>query len=497
MSLKPSLQKRKPKFCLSLLPHNEEELISQLAQSTEADMIEIRLDFLRGVDLGLIQSYQDKPLIAAIRTEDEDGFFVGSPSELSAVYRQAIEAGVDYVDISLLHANEILPQLEIDGKAKLILSVHTYERDNDALKRRFREMMRTKADTYKLVFSAADLNDNATALDLMDYAEGFNIPFVIHAQGEQGKMSRIIGSLRGNAWTYVSLADDLKTAPGQLTLKEAVEQYYLHEKRKRPRIVGLTGFPLQQSRGWMLFNRIFHRRGMNALYLNFPTENIEEFWQRWEKSIDALSVTIPHKENILRFASGRSAEVELSGVCNTLVKRGAFWEAYNTDLLAMLELLTLHRERISSALVYGTGATSRSAIAALKRLGIGEIFLMGRNKEIGKYLAEKFSITFLESDTDVPGLSLIIQTTPVGMHPHVDDMPACAALVKGGMIVMDVVHNPPGTRLLRFAKEKGCSTISGQEMYFHQAVLQYELFTGDRISVDQMRKLWNELSNGE
>ena len=490
------------KICISILPKNEEELTVLLSRCRDGDLVEVRLDHFNSLNQNLLSQHESKPIIVTVRKTEEDGYFNGTRTELIQIYQDAIDAGVEYIDISQQTVDEILPQLKLENRTKLVLSFHSSENSPEILKLKLDEMVNLKADIYKLVFRAESLNDNLTALNLIDHARKLNIAFVIHAQGEAGKLSRIMSSFKGNQWTYVSVADRNKTAPGQLRVEEAKHQFYLQEKNADTRIIGLVGHPLIQSRGWILYNRIFHllnqsdnKSRLNTIYLNFPVRHLVQFWRKWEHRLDGLSVTLPHKEDILRHANLKSGEVESSGVCNTLLKKNDLWVAYNVDLLAMVDLLRPYKEQMmeNAVLVFGTGATTRSAIAALRNLGIDRIYLQGRNKERGHLLSQSFPITFLEDNADPPPLSAIVQTTPIGMYPNIDEIPSCAKYLKKGTIVFDVVPNPKVTQFLNAAMDIGCSTISGEQMYLHQAVRQFELFTGESISIDYMENIWKEL----
>jgi 3-dehydroquinate dehydratase/shikimate dehydrogenase len=494
----------KPKFCVSILPLTENQLIALLLEIKNADLIEIRLDYLSTLNVKLIRQHIKVPIIITVHTTTEGGFLGGTQSELINIYQEAINAGIDYVDVQYQSASVILPKLKFNPKTKLILSCHSDESEIDLLKKIIKEMTAKKADLYKLVFTANNLNDNRKTLYLINYVKQLHISLIIHAQGEEGSLSRILASFLGNVWTYVSLQDGLQTAPGQLNIHRAKDQYYLHEKNQNCHLFGLVGFPVAQSKGWLIFNRLFHLQKFhkhsdnplfNSIYLNFPAKNISEFWNNWNDIIDGLSITIPHKESILQFVSFKSEEVKLTGVSNTLVKNDDTWKAYNTDFLAIYELLKPFRDQLldNAILVFGTGSTARNSIAALQRLNLEKIFLAGRNKERGNLLAKMFSVTFLENINDLPSLSAIIQTTPVGMYPNVDETPDCTKLLKKDMVIFDVIYNPAITQFLQYAKEKGCKTISGEEMYFHQAIKQFEIFTGNNISINYFKNVWSDL----
>jgi 3-dehydroquinate dehydratase/shikimate dehydrogenase len=475
------------------------ELVSTLDY---ADMVEIRLDYLNSINFASLKGLIKIPIIITIRSGDEGGFFTGTKSDLINLYQQAIDAGMDYIDIDYRIADS-LTELKFNEKTKLVLSYHSEENEISTLRDIFKNMTEVEAEIYKLIFSACDINDNLTALNLINYAIELDVSYVIHAQGDEGSLSRILGSFMGNAWTYVSESESLQTAPGQLSMYQARKQYYLHKKNQNTHLIGLVGYPISQSKGWLIFNELFQLQQTkskdesltNSIYLNLPVKNLSEFWNKWNDKLNGLSVTIPHKENILRFVDNKSAEVKLTGVCNAVVKKCGQWYAHNTDYFAIIELLKPYRRKLSekSVLIYGTGATARSVIVALQSLNIQGIFLMGRNKERGRVLEKLFSITFLEDESKLPDLSAIIQTTPVGMYPKTEGMPDCVKYLNKGMIVFDVIFNPPTTRFLQTAQDKGCTTISGEEMYFLQAIKQFKLFTGNEISLNYFKKVWKDI----
>lgn len=489
------------KLCVSLLPENFTQLEEWLPQTGAADMREIRIDRIPDVDVSRICALTPLPIIITLRTRAEGGLWDGTAAEYRNILQAAAKAGVAYVDVEFPLAETVLPELE-PGNTGVVLSHHSGERSLTALRKIFDKMRSHPADVYKLIFKAKTLNDSATALELMSYAGERGVRFIIHAMGEAGQLSRIIGATRGNAWTYVAKDYQEETASGQPALHEARDFYFLHRKSPGARILGLVGSPIQQSRGWRLHNQLVNRHiteensnGADFLYLNFPADNFEEFWLDWQEFLYGLSITIPYKEKAVKFLNDLSNEVLISGVCNTIVRSPRGWRGFNTDLLAMEQLLRPHQEIIrNSGLIIGTGATARSAIAALKRLEVNPIFVVGRNRERGKMLSQKYGIDFLEFDEiHYATASVIVQTTPVGMVPYTDQYPPGTSLFRKNRVVLDVVYNPPETRFLKIARERGCVTISGEEMFLLQAAKQFELFTEVPVSVEEMRQVWEEI----
>ncbi len=260
------------------------------------------------------------------------------------------------------------------------------------------------------------------------------------------------------------------------------------------------GYPTRQSKGWRLHNWLIHKKfngsTPNYIYLNFPTRDIAEFLQHWGRYVHGFSVTIPHKESIIPLLNKRSIGVKISGVCNTVVRCPEGWCGYNTDLYALETIIKQHKTLIEhGAVVIGTGGTARSAIAALRRLEIYPIMITGRNQEKGAYLAKLFGVDYMNYN-EIIGVnaSLIIQTTPVGMVPNINEVPPGVELLKRGRIVLDVIYNPAETRFLKHARAKGCITISGVEMFVLQAARQFELFTGQKISTDEVREAFERIS---
>ena len=164
-------------------------------------------------------------------------------------------------------------------------------------------------------------------------------------------------------------------------------------------------------------------------------------------------------------------------------------------LTAIETILKPRRDHLRrGAIIIGTGATARSAIAALKRLEISPIFVVGRNEERGLELMELFGIDYLrEDEVHYAGAALIIQCTPVGMAPHTDQMPVGANMFRKKRLVLDVIYNPADTLFLRSARERGCETISGVDMFILQAARQFELFTGATLTPDEVRRVWDEI----
>ncbi len=483
-------------LCASLMPRSAEQLREQLLKCGTADMVELRLDLWPEPDFAELRRIVQIPCIVAVRTQEEGGAGLQTPEQLALLLASAADAGMEYVDVAWRYADTMMPHLRNRGAA-IVLSHHTTEREEEALIRTAQDMMRTQAAVYKLVFSAIRPADTTTALRLCRIFAHHGKRFVVHAMGEAGVPSRLIGAVRGNAWTYTASARDTATATGQIALGEAV-QHDIPHKMQGALLLGLLGHPTAHSRGKLLHNallaRCFPGTSVPWLYLDAPTPDIEDF-NTWRGIFSGMSITLPHKERITAFLDGCSDDVRRSGVCNTILRRNKSWYGCNTDMTALRILLGPHGSFLErGTLVVGTGGTARSAIAALRQLGATRITCTGRNHERGTQLAAHFGIDFLPENYGGERFGAIIQTTPVGMTPHEGTMPAAAHLLRQGMLAMDVVYTPPLTPFAALARERGCTVISGADMFVLQATEQFRLFTGIDIRESDVRGVWEELA---
>lgn len=488
-------------LCASILPRRQEELQLLVAACAEADMIELRLDLLPDVDVRAVRILCERPCIATVRSQAEGGLGTLSDDETATVLQHAIDASVEYIDVEYTRAQTLLPQLHLSS-TQLVLSHHTTERALPALRDLARAMLTVEADVYKLVFTATHPDDALTAQELHHIFRAAGKRYIVHAMGKEGSLSRLLGAIHGNAWTYVATSETTVTAPGQLTLRDAYD-YDIPHKQQNAAVLGLLGWPTRYSKGRFLHNTLLRRSFPNKpipfLYVNFPTQDVPSFWQTWQNQLAGLSITLPHKECIVAHLDELSDEVQMSCICNTAVRWNGRWYGYNTDMMALHTLLEPHRSRLAEGtIVAGTGGTARSAVAVLRALGITNIFCTGRNEERGRQIAERFGITFLpENQCKKATFVAVIHTTPVGMAPQVETLPAIATVLQPGMLVLDAVYNPPLTRLLSVARELGCTTISGVEMFLAQAAEQFRLFTGIAVGSEEVREVWEEIMREE
>lgn len=191
-----------------------------------ADLIELRVDYLRNAELEKLLKAGERPLIVTNRRKAEGGRYRGDEKKRLAILRQAVDLGAAFVDVEIRTERSSLREL-INNKngTRMILSSHDFQRTRSGgeLRKLLDRMMRQGADVAKIATFARSWDDNLKVLALIPYARKRGQAIVTFCMGEKGKMSRIFSPLMGAAWTYASLGRRRASAPGQLTVKEMRE----------------------------------------------------------------------------------------------------------------------------------------------------------------------------------------------------------------------------------------------------------------------------------
>ena len=174
---------------------------------------------------------------------------------------------------------------------------------------------------------------------------------------------------------------------------------------------------------------------------------------------------------------------------NTLVHRNGKLTGYNTDCQgAIVALQTRTTINGKSVAIIGAGGAARAIGFGLTSAG-GRLTILNRTRETGAQLADDLQADFLAlEDFQANRYDILINTTPVGMHPHTAATPIAKQALSKEIVVMDIVYNPLRTQLLKDAAAKGCRTINGLDMFVFQGALQFELWTGKQAPVEVMRE---------
>jgi 3-dehydroquinate dehydratase type I len=212
------------KICVSIVEKTAGKALRSIKEVNRwADIIELRVDYLRGVKLPLLLENRKKPFIVTNRRKDEGGQYKGEERKRLGVLQEALDLGADYIDVEFAVERSFLQRLLRDKRdAQVILSFHDFRGTPSIkeLQKLFGQMIQLGADVIKIVPFARSWEDNLSVLSLIPFAKERRQKIVAFCMGEKGKISRIFSPFFGAAWTYASIDRSRVSAPGQMTVRE-------------------------------------------------------------------------------------------------------------------------------------------------------------------------------------------------------------------------------------------------------------------------------------
>jgi len=267
--------------------------------------------------------------------------------------------------------------------------------------------------------------------------------------------------------------------------------FNLHPADVRTALFGVIGDPISHSLSPVMHNRAMQVTGYNGVYLAFQVKEIAAAI-RGLRNLHAkgVSVTLPHKVTVMEYLDELHESAESAGAVNTILNHGGRLIGYNTDGEAAIRAL-LEKTPVKGKIVaiIGAGGAARAIGLELVRFG-AQLILYNRSRTRGEALALNLGANFrLLSEFDGKDPDILIHATPVGMWPHEAETPIPEKAIRRGSVVMDIVYNPVRTRLLQDAEKHGAIPIDGVAMFVHQGARQFELWTGQKAPVAEMRKV--------
>ncbi|MDE2505909.1 MAG: shikimate dehydrogenase [Planctomycetota bacterium] len=485
-------------ICATVGRGRHSSLLAEWKEAAEAgvELVELRIDCLRREpDLKRIMAEKYTPIVFTVRRGVDGGMWRGQEDKRQRLLREAIVAGVDYVDLEV----DIADKIRRFGKTKRIVSYHNVNKTPEDIKDYADQCDEKDADVVKIATLAQTLSDASRVAHL---AVGSPVPMIAIAMGDVGTFTRVLGAKYGAPFTYAGFNPDRMFAPGMLQYRDLKRDYQYDLIDKDTEVYAVIGDPIEQSLSPTVHNAAFRSLGLNKVLIPIlvPDGGLGRALKDLEWiGIKAMSVTIPHKEKIIEFLTAKDGAVERTGSCNTVVFQPGKAIGYNTDYRAAMDVLedalggrTGDDESSplldKQVLILGAGGVARSLAFGLSRRGAG-VTVTNRNDERASHLAEEVGCRAINWGQRASTLSdVLINATPVGMHPNVDDTPMPPAGFRAGQIVFDSVYHPENTMFLKLASERGCTTVSGVQMFIHQAAHQFKLYTGRDAPLDVMRE---------
>jgi 3-dehydroquinate dehydratase / shikimate dehydrogenase len=458
-----------------------------------AKLVELRLDYINGeINLRRLITDRPSPVVVTCRREIDGGKYLGTEDARQRLLRTAIAEGVEYVDLE----EDIAGSIPRFGKTKRIVSLHDFRKTPENLEEIHARLAALDADIVKIATMANQPHDNLRMLNLIRDSK---VPTVAICMGDIGTPSRLLAGRFGAPFTFATFHHERTLAPGQLSFVQMTEIYNYDRVKPTTAVYGVIGDPISHSLSPLVHNAALSQAGIDGVYIPFrvPREHLQQFLDDAPAlGVKGLSVTIPHKELVVKRLSKLDATTEGVAAANTLVYQPKGIEGFNTDQeAAIASLEAAHDAQTDSqfdlkgkvALVLGAGGAAKAIAYGLKQRG-ALVTIAGRTAQRAQPLAARLDCQVVEWPSRYAvNPDVLINCTPVGMHPNVDATPFEKHHLRPSMLVFDTVYNPENTLLIKDARSQSCTVVTGVEMFIRQASLQFKLFTGQEAPSELMR----------
>lgn len=268
--------------------------------------------------------------------------------------------------------------------------------------------------------------------------------------------------------------------------------------------VVLIGHPVAHSLSGAMQQAAFDAAGIPATYELWdrsPLELADAITELRSDEFLGANVTIPHKEKAAMLVDRLTEEAHATGAVNTITREGKRLVGHNTDVPGFrvaLETLVGKQRMPRQAVVLGSGGGARAVVHGLVAEGFQRVVVFNRHLHRAEGLVRFFArsaahmelraMPWHESiiEAELAKSKVLVNATAVGLHG--DETPIPAELISPDLLVMDLIYNPPRSRLLRDAAAAGCEVLSGEVMLLHQGAAAFTLWTGQAAPVELMHE---------
>lgn len=283
----------------------------------------------------------------------------------------------------------------------------------------------------------------------------------------------------------------------------------------------IIGHPVAHSLSPQIHNAAFKALKISADFVKEDVlpEDLESFMRGFRNKYAGASVTIPHKEAVMKFLDEIDPQARKIGAVNTVLNKNSRLIGYNTDCYGAMQTLRSVIASLSKAkakqssqflankrvCILGAGGAARAVLYGCLQAG-ARVTILNRTVEKAQKLAEEFNVDFgALTDFRCEDFDVIINTTSCGMHPHDGESPVChferPAVARPqvsedgeprNLVVMDIIYAPLKTKLIKDAKKAGCKIITGDRMLLYQACKAFEIWTGEKAPKEAMEFALNK-----
>lgn len=475
-----------PLLCVTVTAPTMELLRRRRDEASGADLIELRLDGVADPSVAGALAGRQAKVIVTCRPTWEGGRFAGSEEERKRLLSEAIALGADYVDVEWRsHFDDLVANT---AGRRIVLSYHAFSGVPKDLADTVRAMRSTGAAVVKVAVQTHGLRDCVRLAEIAR-EHGPHPGLVLIGMGEHGLVTRVLAARLGSMWTYAGGLSEV----GQMTAASLVEDFGFRSIDAKTALYGVVGSPIAHSVSPAMHNAAIRAAGINAVYLPFPATDADDFVD-FARAFDlqGASVTIPFKVALLDRVDEIQPVARRIGAINTIKRESGRWVGGNSDAAGFIAPLARALERRGHeaqplrASILGAGGAARAAAVALASIG-ARVTVHARDRRRAEAVADLVDGRVGSWPPSRGSWDLIVNCTPIGMHPHEDATPMEGASFDGAL-AYDLVYNPPQTRFLRDAAAVGCETIGGLQMLVGQAEEQFQWWFGSRPAAGVMRE---------
>lgn len=453
-----------------------------------ADLIEFRVDAMEEVNMEELLEGRRKAVIVACPLTDAGGKFTNGSAASLARLRAAAAAGASYVDVDWRLADLLT---DLPPRCRRIVSFHRAEGmpADPAQLLQFLRPLAGDTDLLKIVPAASRLED---ALDLAKLCLDGQGRIIAFATGPAALVSRLLAIAAGAPFVYAAPAAGSETAPGQPTLAEIRAVLPPRGGGATTAIFAVVGRPIGHSLSPAIHGIALRILGFDAMFLAFEPADFMTFFSKINllPFVRGLAITAPFKEDALRQSDRADDTVRQVIAANTLIRTPEGWRALNTDDEGAADAIELGLESKlfgKKVVILGTGGAARAVAAGVRRRG-GFVAIAGRNFTKAERLAAHFQGDAVEwPRIGEYAYHVLVNATPVGQWPNVDESPVEADAIRPGSLVVDAVVRPLDTKLGRLAKSRGARFVPGVNWFLFQAIRQFRFFTGADAPLPTLR----------
>lgn len=467
------------KICIPIIGPSTAEAVDQVKRACLiGDMVEVRVDLLIDADLPAIMNAATKPVLVTLRSKQQGGGFTGCAHELKAALSSLAGLKPDYLDVE--------EGIELGGSTdvKLIRSQHHFE----GFASNFEELLQASGDFFKIAVHCA------SGIEALLIAKKMGPDVAAIGMGEDGLLTRILTPVLGGPFTFATLSETERSAPGQPLVSTLKELYRFNDLSPSTALLGVIGDPVKWSRSPRVHNAVFRKAGIDAVYMpiRVPEGRIGDFFQAIEGlPFLGLSVTMPHKQAVLPFAAELAPDAQASLAVNTLVWQKGKCLGANTDGKGALDTIERRlKVRGKRLTILGSGGTACAIL--YEAIGRGaEVTVLNRTVAKAAQLGKRFHCRYGALE-DLPRVrtDVLVQATSIGMGDGPVNEPAFdLRAFRQGTITLDCVSAPPKTSFLQQVEALGGEIISGIEMFSAQAARQLALWFPEVFSPESAMHL--------